>query len=170
VADWGAGQIDLVAETSAGRSNPLPFTFAPSPVINMLQNVTAPITGGTKVTAYGLNFVPGATTVTFGSEAATDVSCTTTTCTFTSPPAAVPGKVDVILHTAQGASNAMPFRYFPLTPALGAGHPAQAGPDTEQPTDILPVTGGADNGIGTALMGALAILGGALLMWCRRLV
>lgn len=84
------------------------------------------MSGGTKVSINGNNFVPGSTTIQFGSAAATNVSCPNTNlCTATAPPGT--GTVDITLTTPAGTSapsRSDEFSYGPPTvtgviPAMG---------------------------------------------------
>ena len=98
-----------------------------------MQPSSGPVAGGTAVTITGTNFssAPGATSVSFGSNASTTVSCASTTvCTATSPAAAA-GTVDIIV-TVDGSSSAAnaddKFTYVALStvpvavPALAKGN------------------------------------------------
>ena len=80
-------------------TNPPP----PLPAVTSVTPDSGPQAGGTSVTVTGNNFVPGATTVAFGSDAATGVTCASaTTCVAISP--AGTGTVEVTVATAAGTS------------------------------------------------------------------
>jgi hypothetical protein len=100
----GDGRSDLaVANVTANSISIFLNSGCPPPVVTLLSRSTGPAGGGTLVTITGANFVIGATTVMFGPNAATGVSCTSTTqCTATSP--AGSGTVSVRLTTATGTS------------------------------------------------------------------
>lgn len=84
------------------------FTYVtPPPAVGFVQPNTGTVAGGTSVTITGTGFssVPGATTVRFGPNSATGVTCSSTTvCAATSPAGAV-GAVDVVV-TVNGVSSA----------------------------------------------------------------
>ncbi|MBI3241383.1 MAG: IPT/TIG domain-containing protein [Chloroflexi bacterium] len=95
---------------------------APAPTVTGLSPTSGAVAGGTSVAITGTNFstTPGATTVRFGANAATNVSClSTTACTATSP--AGSGVVDVVV-TVGGQSSAINnsdlFTYVTLPPTV----------------------------------------------------
>lgn len=91
ITDWGEGGVEILLNTGC------------RPIVTSIDPSTVPRSGGTVVTITGSNFVPGATTVSFGSSAATSVSCSSTTnCTATSP--AGTGTVSGRATTANGPS------------------------------------------------------------------
>ena len=80
-----------------------------APLVLGIDPNRGPVQGGTVVALEGNFFdpAPGATTITFGTVAATNVSCATSRrCTATSPPGSV-GVVDVTATTAAGTSDAI---------------------------------------------------------------
>ncbi|MDA8380349.1 MAG: IPT/TIG domain-containing protein, partial [Actinomycetota bacterium] len=105
--------LDLPGATSYQVTVNPPTTSLPT--ITSVSPSFGPEAGGTPVTIAGTNFAPGATTVAFGSNAATSVSCASaTTCTATSP--AGTGTVDVTVTTSAGTSatsSADAFSYLP---------------------------------------------------------
>ena len=74
----------------------------PAPSVSSISPNTGPSTGGTVVTINGSGFA-GATEVDFGDPPATNVSCSSTTCTATSPPD-TPGTVAVTVKGPGGTS------------------------------------------------------------------
>ncbi len=130
----GSGIVDVVVTVgskSSAITNADKFTYvAPVPTVTGITPALGPASGGTAVTITGSNFAPGATTVKFGANAATNVSCSnSTTCAATSP--AGSGIVDVVV-TVGGQSSAVnnndKFTYTVMTavavpvPALIKGY------------------------------------------------
>jgi hypothetical protein len=93
-------------------------------VVTSLNPTSGPATGGTTVTILGSGFPTstGAAQVTFGSLAATGVSCSDSSCTAVSPASASPGQVPVTL-------NGQPAGRFTYDPAVTAVSPS-GGPTT----------------------------------------
>ena len=84
-----------------------------APLVLGINPDRGPVQGGTVVALEGNFFdpAPGATTITFGTVAATNVSCATSRrCTATSPPGSV-GVVAVTATTSAGTSDAVAFVY-----------------------------------------------------------
>jgi hypothetical protein len=118
----GDGMSDLaVANFGSNTISILLNAFCP-PTVTSINPTSGPNTGGTIVTIIGTNFVVGATTVSFGGSAGTNVTCASITqCTATSP--AGSGTVDVTVTTAGGTSATSAsdrFTYLLPVPALGA--------------------------------------------------
>ena len=103
----GAGAASVVVTTPGGSNtaNSL-FTFvAPPPTVTGVSPNKGPTLGGTSVTITGANFT-GATSVTFGGNAAANVTIiNATTLTATTPAAVAAGAVSVVV-TTPGGSNA----------------------------------------------------------------
>ncbi len=70
--------------------------------VTRISPSSGPTSGGTVVTITGSNLL-GATAVDFGSNAATSVTCSATSCSATSPPRSA-GAVDVTVKTPEGTS------------------------------------------------------------------
>ncbi len=106
--------------------------LAPPPVIDGLSPSEGPTTGGTPVTISGTGLTAGGSnpTVTFGSLAATQVSCTSSTsCTATSPEVSAVGPVTVTVSNVDGpstpaATGADIFTYNLPLPTLSAVSPS----------------------------------------------
>lgn len=82
-------------------------SYTLSPTASSLGTTTGSHTGGTSVTVTGVNFIPGATTITIGGNTVSSGSVTVnsnTSCTFTTPAHAA-GVVDVTVTTTFGAST-----------------------------------------------------------------
>lgn len=100
------------------------FTYKPLPYGTMSPS-QGPYPGGTVVTVTGGNFntTPGATQFLFGANAATNVKCSSTACTMTTPPipaapaAASQGGVVQVSATANGLTGTIgPFDYTGVQP------------------------------------------------------
>jgi hypothetical protein len=105
-----AGTVD-VRVTANGLTSAISsadvFTYqVPPPSVGLVQPNTGTVAGGTAVTITGTGFssVPGATTIRFGANPATGVSCSSTTICAATSPAGVAGAVDVIV-TVNGVSS-----------------------------------------------------------------
>jgi hypothetical protein len=109
----GIGNVDVTvtlnSQTSpATGADQFTYTVAnPNSVtIASVSPNNGAIVGGTTVTITGTNFVVGATSISFGATAATNVNClNSTTCTVTAPTATA-GSVDVIVSDPTGTSAA----------------------------------------------------------------
>lgn len=109
----GLGTVD-VQVTVSGQTSPTSaadqFTYVTVNPNSVTVTSVAPNTGitagGTLVTITGTNFVVGGSSINFGANVATNVSCaSTTTCTAVSP-AGTAGAVDVLVTDATGTSAA----------------------------------------------------------------
>ncbi|HEX3462203.1 MAG TPA: IPT/TIG domain-containing protein, partial [Acidimicrobiales bacterium] len=126
--------VDITVTTPGGTSPTSPadqFTYSggvPAPSVGGISPNSGPSTGGTVVTITGQGFA-GATEVDFGDPPATNVSCSATECTATSPPDA-PGTVAVTVKGPGGTSRLSPNDQFTYTevapppppPANGNGY------------------------------------------------
>ena len=124
----GTGTVDVtvtVAGQTSATSAADQFIYTvvnPNGVtISSVTPNTGATIGGTVVTIVGTNFVPGGTTINFGANPATKVSCANaTTCTATSPAGAA-GTVHVSLTDINGTSAVVPadqFTYITPTATL----------------------------------------------------
>jgi subtilase family serine protease/putative cell wall-binding protein len=101
----GSGAEPVVVTTGNGSANTT-FTYISPPTVTNVSPSGGPSTGGTSVTVTGTGFstVPSDTSITFGSAAATGVTCaTTTSCTATAP--AGSGTVVVSVTVGPSASS-----------------------------------------------------------------
>ena len=107
VSPAGTGTVDITVTTSAGTSSTSAadqFTYASSgPTVTSISPSTGPASGGTSVTITGTN-LGSATSVKFGTAAATITSNTATQIVAVSP--AGTGTVDVVVVTSGGTSSA----------------------------------------------------------------
>jgi hypothetical protein len=147
----GAGTVDVFA-TTVGGTSPVnapgdQYTYVTPPVVTEVSPNQGPLTAGTLVTITGTN-LNGATVVDFGSNPATGVTCTATSCSVTAP-AGTAGVTDVTVTTPGGTSAIVPadqYTYF-APPAV---------------TSVLPTLGPAAGGnpvivYGTNLNGATVV-------------
>ncbi|MEU6328760.1 IPT/TIG domain-containing protein [Streptomyces sp. NPDC047049] len=124
-APAGAGSVNVTVTTAGGTSNALAYTYvaAPVPVISSLSPTSGPTAGGNVVTMNGTN-LSGASSVKFGSNAATILTNTAGQITVIAP-AGPPSSVNVTVTTAGGTSNPLPYFYLSaptlsdLSPHLG---------------------------------------------------
>ncbi|WP_336048191.1 IPT/TIG domain-containing protein, partial [Streptomyces sp. CA2R101] len=124
-APAGAGSVNVTVTTAGGTSNGLAYTYvaAPVPVISSLSPPSGPTAGGNVVTINGTN-LSGASSVKFGSNAATILTNTAGQITVIAP-AGPPSSVNVTVTTAGGTSNPLPYFYLAaptlsdLSPHLG---------------------------------------------------
>ena len=105
------------------------FIVALPPTVTGVSPTAGPVAGGTVVTITGADFV-GGVTVMFGTNAGTDVSCSSTTsCTATSPVGAA-GTVDLTVTTPQGTSATSWADQFSYGPPAVTGVSPDTGPST----------------------------------------
>jgi N-acetylneuraminic acid mutarotase len=116
-------------------------TSPPAPVVTGVSPSTGPAAGGTAVTVSGSNLTGGS--VTFGTAAATGVSCSATSCTATSP--AGTGTVNVTVTTASGASATSSADQFTYTAAP---------PPAPTVTKVSPASGPAAGGTAVTVSGS----------------
>lgn len=122
----------------------------PAPVVTGVSPATGPLVAGTPVTVTGTGLA-GTTAVSFGSAAATGVSCGVTSCTVAAP-AGSPGTVDVRVTTDAGTSAVVAadhYTYLDPAPTVTSVSPGTG-----------PTTGGtAVTVTGTGLTGATVSFG-----------
>jgi hypothetical protein len=136
-----------------GASVAFTVSAADPPVVTGVSPDAGPLAGGTAVTVTGTGFTAGASTVDFGTVAATDVTASTTTSITAVAPAGT-GTVDVTVTTVVATSSTSAADQFTYEAA-----PAVTGvsPDTG------PLAGGtAVTIIGTGFTGATAVYFGAV--------
>ena len=112
----GSGTVDvriMVFGLTSAITHADTFTYTDVPEVDSVSPAQGPAAGGTLVTISGSGFstTPGETTVDFGLNPATNVSCaSTTTCTATNP--AGNGTVDVLVTVSGQTSTARPDDRF----------------------------------------------------------
>ena len=112
-----AGAVPVTV-TVGGQSGSLSsgFTYVATPTVSAVSPSSGPTSGGTAVTITGTNFVSGAT-VTFGTQAATNVAVTNSTTITATTPAGSAGAVTVTVTNpgALAGSLANGFTYTVVT-------------------------------------------------------
>ncbi|RUR01400.1 IPT/TIG domain-containing protein [Labedella endophytica] len=122
----GAVDVTVIGGGECGDATlPGGYTYLDAPAIAALDPERGPVTGGTEVTITGTGFT-GTTTVLFGGFAGTELTVVSDTeITVTTPSAAAPGPVQVVVFAGGGASEPGEFTYFAVaeitavTPASG---------------------------------------------------
>jgi hypothetical protein len=135
----GSAIVDVVVtahslSSATGSADKFTYTAAAvAPTVTGIAPTSGSTAGGTSVTITGTGFNPaaGGTLVAFGANAASNVTCgSTTSCTATSPSGAA-GTVDVLV-TANGLQSAVSladqFTYIVPPPAVGFVGPS-SGPE-----------------------------------------
>jgi streptogramin lyase len=144
----GSGTAPVVVTTAHGSSPTDPgavFHYGspppPAPVVSSVDPPSGSTAGGTAIAVSGAHLAGASIKV--GSQAATGVSCTATTCTATVP-AGSPGTVDVVATTSAGSSATSPADHYTyLSPA----------PPAPVVTAISPATGPTDGGTAVTVTG-----------------
>lgn len=121
------GSAAVVVRSLGGASAPLGYTYLAGGEAPQVTGVTprqGPTSGGSTVTITGTGLT-GATGVTFGGVPATGVTvnATGTAITATTPAAARPGTVPVVVRFRAGTAAAGPFTY--VAPTIGRVSPGQ---------------------------------------------
>ncbi len=113
-----AGTVPVVVTTAYGTSNALNYTYvAPPapPTVTSIVPTTGPTTGGTPFVINGTNLA-GATSVTFGANAATILGSDATHVFGLTPAGMAAGPVTVTVTTPNGSATTT-FTYFVAPPA-----------------------------------------------------
>lgn len=131
----GSGYVDVTVKVGGVSSAPTPsdvFHYEPIPTVTGISPTNGLATGGTKVTIHGTNFSTalGATRISFGPNAASDVTCTTPALCFATSPAGA-GNVDLtatVGSLVSKTSSADQFTYIPIVTGISpAGGPQTGG-------------------------------------------
>jgi len=143
----GTGTVDVTVTTPGGTSTTSAADkFSYIPAVTSVTPDAGPATGDTDVTINGASYVAGATTVDFGTVAATNVTYVSPSqITATSPAGA--GVVDVTVTTTGGTSPTSAADKFSYTPVVSG-----VSPDTGTATGDTNVTIG-----GFGFTGATAV-------------
>lgn len=102
----GGGTVDVRVTTPAGTSaitSADKFTYQSAATLSSITPASGPTAGGTRVTVTGTDLT-GAVIV-FGSKAATNASCTATSCTVTTPAQSAAGTYAVSADNTVGAGQ-----------------------------------------------------------------
>jgi large repetitive protein len=125
----GAGVVDITVttggETSATSSND---EFAYTPTVTSISPSSGPASGGTVVTINGTGFT-AASTVEFGTNAATNVTIVSQTQISATAPAGTVGTVDVTVNTVGGTSATSSHDQFGYLPSVTSVSP-NSGPNS----------------------------------------
>lgn len=104
--DFTLGSLDAGSNYAlAVATNAPTFTIYAPPTLTALAPAFGPATGATAVTLTGTDFVSGATTVTFGANAATSVTVTSATSLVATAPPGAAGMVEVTVTTPGGTGE-----------------------------------------------------------------
>lgn len=127
------------------------------PTVTGISPASGPTAGGVTVTVTGANLAnaaAGATTVAFGAQQASNVSCAAdgTSCTATSPAAAGAGSVDVRVTSGDGQTS-------PATTADLFTYQSAAQPGQPVVTSITPDNGLSDGGTSVTIAGTALMTG-----------
>jgi len=126
VAPAGAGTVDVTVTTAGGTSEAVTadrFTYIVRPTVTKVLPASGVAEGGTKVKITGTGFT-SASTVTFGSLAATSVTFVSSTSLTATSPAQAPGTVDITVTTAGGTSAPGSADQFSYTPTVTGVSPS----------------------------------------------
>ena len=118
--------VTAVGGTSASN---VYFYYIPAPTLTSVAPSQGPASGGTTVVLTGSHFT-GATSVKFGTVAASSFSVTSDTQITATAPAEAAGSVNVTVTTAGGISNTFTYFYLPaptLTTVLPGQGPSSGG-------------------------------------------
>jgi hypothetical protein len=124
-----AGTASVVVTTPGGSNtaNTL-FTYVAPPTVSGVSPSSGPTAGGTPVTITGTNFT-GATTVTFGTTAATSFTVNSATQITATSPARSAGTVDVTVTTPGGSSaTGIADQFTYVAPPTVSGVSPSSGP------------------------------------------
>ncbi|MEY9895075.1 hypothetical protein ABIA31_008764 [Catenulispora sp. MAP5-51] len=116
-APAGTGAVAVTVTTPGGTSSGASYTYVSAPVISSLSPTQGPSIGGNTVTLTGTGFT-GATSVFFGTVAASFTVVSSTQITATAPPAPV-APVAVTVVTTGGTSNGAFYFYVPPPTVAG---------------------------------------------------
>ncbi|NII52338.1 beta strand repeat-containing protein [Frigoribacterium endophyticum] len=168
-----AGPVDVVLDGADGAAVLEDgYTYLAEPGAASVDPGSGSTTGGDTVTVIGGPFVPGATTVTICGvtipATAVTVSADGTRLTFVTP-ACVAGATTIVVTTAGGASDALPFTYVAPAAIVPAGGDRVA-PRPVGGTRASGLAYTGSDGTGGVLLGSalMLTLGTALLVGARR--
>lgn len=141
-----AGTVNITVTTPNGTSstnNNDQFLYETAPTLTGISPSSGPDAGGASVTLTGTNLT-GATSVMFGSTAATSFIVNSSTSITATSPAESPGAISVTVITPGGASNAETFTF---NAALTAQTISFANPGTQTVGTPLTLTATASSGL-----------------------
>ncbi len=145
---------DQIEVTVQGATDTVPASFTAAPTVSAVSPSSGPTSGGTAITITGTNFT-GATTVLFGTVAATNLKVVSATQITVDSPAESAGLRNVFVETPGGKSAAGKddlFTYV-VPPTVTKVSPT-SGPTTGGP--LVTITGTNFTGATTVLFGTVA--------------
>ncbi len=144
-----AGAVDVVVTTGGGSATSTGgFRYRNAPTITGIDPDEGPTAGGTTVTITGTNFVDGSTTVSFGTNAGTNITVNSRRELTVETPSGTAGPVDVVVTSAGGSvTSTGGFTYDDAAPTVTSVSPS-VGPTTGGTTVTI---------IGTKLTAATAV-------------
>ncbi|MET8616075.1 MULTISPECIES: IPT/TIG domain-containing protein [Streptomyces] len=107
VTPTGTGTVPVTVTTPGGTSNPVAYSYVPTPQLSGLSPTQGPVDPGAVITLTGSGLTT-TTTVRFGTDPAAFTVLSDTTITA-SAPAGPPGTVFVTVTTPGGTSNSLPY-------------------------------------------------------------
>ena len=147
------GMVSVIVTTGGGPSNAF-STFIYAPFVSAILPAFGTRTGGTGVKITGIGFT-GATSVTFGGIAATNVSVfNPTTITCKTPAGIAAGEVGVIVSTGDGPSGAFSSFTYLTPPNITSISPSYGGTVGET---IVIITGKCFTGVSSVLFGGIKV-------------
>jgi len=147
------GMVSVIVTTGGGPSNAF-STFIYAPFVSAILPAFGTRTGGTGVKITGIGFT-GATSVTFGGIAATNVSVfNPTTITCKTPAGIAAGEVGVIVSTGNGPSNTFSSFTYLTPPNITSISPSYGGTIGGS---IVIITGKCFTGVSSVLFGGIKV-------------
>jgi hypothetical protein len=150
---WDVVMTNLTGSSAGSSADRFTYTAAPAPAVTAVSPTSGSTGGGTVVTITGSNFT-SATSVSFGSVAASSFTVFSDSSILATAPPQAPGTVDITVTTVMGSSATSTADQFSYTAA-----PAPA------VTAITPASGSTAGGTvvniaGTSFTGATQVLFG----------
>jgi len=124
-APQGTGSVTVTATVGGvPATGSATYTYIPPPSLTSISPTSGPATGGTVVAVNGTGFISGSTTVRFGSNLATDVSCASSTQCQATSPAGVGVVLVTVVVGAQQATGSVTYTYISsltsISPSTGS--------------------------------------------------
>ena len=141
VSPAGTGTVDILVSTGDGTSAPVPadqFTYVTTPAIQSVSPKIGASTGGNRVTIAGSDLL-GATSVDFGSTAATSYVVDSAQAITAISPAESVGQVDITVTGPDGSSPIDPADHYNF--ALRVPKVTSVSPDVGPAEQTVTITG-----------------------------
>ena len=129
VSPAGAGAVELIVETSSGKSNPVPYYYIQPPFISELSPVNGATAGTNTVTISGVGLT-SVSSVMFGATAGTTISAINDgSITVVVPDGVTAGTVNVSVTTSGGIASGLEYTYVdpPTTAGITPGSGSESG-------------------------------------------